>query len=139
MEQINSFNEVFKDKINSISVQEQLGQGKVKDGYSYANVSTTGVNEGYKQVKNLKLISGRFITDRDVKANSKVAIVSDKLVNNIFKGKTDPLGKEIKVYANDDIQTYVIAGVYQYENSSLFGMGEGSTSEKDRKLLYISL
>ncbi|OVE66563.1 ABC transporter permease [Clostridium diolis] len=140
MEQINSFNEVFKDKINSISVQEQLGQGKVKDGYSYANVSTTGVNEGYKQVKNLKLISGRFITDRDVKANSKVAIVSDKLVNNIFKGKTDPLGKEIKVYANDDIQTYVIAGVYQYENSSLFGMGEGSISEKDRRTsLYIPI
>ena len=140
MEQINSFEEVFKDKISNIGMQEQQGQGKVKDGYLYANVNTVGVNEGYKDVKNLKLISGRFINNKDVKGTSKVAIVSDKLVTNIFKGKTDPLGKEIKVYAKDDIQTYVIVGVYKYENSSLLGIGEGTMSEKDRRTsLYIPI
>ena len=70
---------------------------------------------------------------------SKVAIVSDKLVKNIFKGKTEPLGKEIKVYAKDDIETYVIVGVYKYESSSFFG-GGGATSEKDKTTsLYIPI
>jgi putative ABC transport system permease protein len=139
MDQINSFNEVFKDRINSICVQETQGQGRVKDGYLYANVNTIGVSEGYKEIKNVKLISGRFIASKDLKGMSKVAIVSDKLVNNIFKGKIDPLGKEIKVYAKDDIETYVIVGVYKYESSSFFG-GEGSTSEKDKRTsLYIPI
>ena len=137
LEQIDAFKEVFNDKIMNVSIEETEGNGKVKDGYLYANVNTTGVNEGYKDVKNVKLISGRFITDKDLKGAKKTAVVSDKLVNNIFKGKADPLGKEIKVYSKDEVETYVIVGVYEYQTSSLFG-GGGMASEKDRVTdLYI--
>ncbi|WP_026886616.1 ABC transporter permease [Clostridium beijerinckii] len=136
-EQIDAFKEIFKDRISSVSIDETKGQGKVKDGYLYANVNAIGVNEGYKEVKNVKLTSGRFITDKDLKGAKKTAVVSDKLINNIFKGKTDPLGKEIKVYTKDEVETYAIVGVYEYENSSLFG-GGGMASEKDRVTdLYI--
>jgi len=139
MEQIDAFREVFKDNINNVAIQEQSGQGKVKDGYLYANVMTTGVNEGYKEVQNVKLLSGRFITYKDIKGSKKTAVVSDKLVNNIFKGKTDPLGKEIKVYRQDSVETYVVAGIYQYVNQSLFGGGSIS-SEKDRRTsIYIPI
>ncbi len=137
LDQINSFKEVFKDKINDVSIEAAEGQEKVKDGYLYANVNTIGVNEGYKEVKNVKLINGRFINDKDLKGMKKTAVVSDKLVNNIFKGKAEPLGKEIKVYAKDEVETYVIVGVYEYQTSALFG-GGGMASEKDRVTdLYI--
>ena len=66
-----------------------------------------------KMLDSIKMISGRFISDKDIKGMKKTAVVSDKLVNNMFKGKTDPLGKEIKVYAQDDIETYIIVGVYK--------------------------
>ena len=138
LEQINSFMEVFKDRISNISISEDLNQGKVKDGHLYANVSTTGVNDGYKDTNNIKMINGRFISDKDVKGIKKSAVVSDKLVKNIFKKNINPVGKEIKVYVEDDVETYIIVGVYKYEASSLFG--GGMTSEKDMSTnLYIHI
>lgn len=137
LEQINSLKEAFKDKISNVGISAQQGDGKVKDGYLYANVSTIGVNDGYKDVENIKMISGRFITDKDIKGMKKSVIVSDKLVSNIFKGKSDPLGKEIKVYAQDDIETYVIVGVYKYETSSFFGGGTMAAEKDIQTNVYI--
>jgi len=131
LDQINTIEETFSDRISNISVSSQKGSGKVKDGYLYANVTTTGVNAGFKDVNNVKMISGRFISDKDVKGMKKVAVVSEKLVNNIFKGKSDPIGKEIKAYIGDNIETYVIAGVYKYEPPSFLEGGGSTAKEKD--------
>ena len=130
LDQINSIEEAFSDRISNIAVQAQQGSGKVKDGYLYANVTTVGVNAGFKDVNNIKMLNGRFISDKDVKGIKKTAVVSDKLVNNIFKGK-DPIGKEIKAYIDDTIETYVIAGVYKYEPPSFLEGGGSTAKEKD--------
>ena len=130
LDQINSIEEAFSDRISNIAVQAQQGSGKVKDGYLYANVATIGVNAGFKDVNNIKMLNGRFISDKDVKGVKKTAVVSDKLINNIFKGK-DPIGKEIKVYIDDDIETYVVAGVYKYEPPSFLEGGGSTAKEKD--------
>ena len=140
LEQINAIKEAFSDRISSVSIDTDTGQGKVKDGYLYANITTTGVNEGYKDVNNVKMISGRFISDKDIKGIKKSAVVSDKLVNNIFKGKSDPLGKEIKVYVQDTIETYVIVGVYKYQPPSFLEGGGTAAKEKDiQTSLYIPI
>ncbi|OOM11317.1 ABC transporter permease [Clostridium saccharobutylicum] len=138
LDQIDSFKEVFKDKISNVSIEDKQGDGKVKDGYLYANVTTTGVNDGYKDVKNVNMISGRFISDKDIKGMKKTAVVSDKLVKNMFKGKLDPLGKEIKVYVQDTIETYVIVGVYQYK-TSMFDDERGGGSMSSEKDISTSL
>jgi len=140
LEQINSIKEAFSDRISNISIDTDTGQGKVKDGYVYANITTTGVNDGYKDVNNVKMISGRFISDKDIKGMKKSAVVSDKLVNNIFKGKSDPIGKEIKVYVQDSIETYVIVGVYKYQPPSFLQGGGTAAKEKDiQTSLYIPI
>ncbi|MFW2489507.1 ABC transporter permease [Clostridium chromiireducens] len=140
LEQINSIKEAFSDRISNISIDSDTGQGKVKDGYVYANITTTGVNDGYKDVNNVKMISGRFISDKDIKGMKKSAVVSDKLVNNIFKGKSDPIGKEIKVYVQDSIETYVIVGVYKYQPPSFLQGGGTAAKEKDiQTSLYIPI
>ena len=130
LDQINTLEETFSDRISNIAVQAQQGSGKAKDGYLYANITTIGVNAGFKDVNNIKMISGRFISDKDVKGIKKTAVVSDKLVNNIFKGK-DPIGKEVKVYVGDNIETYVVAGVYKYEPPSFLEGGGSTAKEKD--------
>ncbi|ACD52672.1 UNVERIFIED_ORG: ABC transporter permease [Clostridium botulinum] len=136
LEQIDGFKERFSNDIDSISVSEHGGSGKAKEGYSYANVSTIGVNDGYKDAQNIKLLRGRFISEKDVKGKRKLAVVSDKFVNNMFKNDTNPLGKEIKVYAGDDIKSYVIVGVYKFEASPFDGGSR--SSEKDMQTnLYI--
>jgi len=138
LDQINLIKEAFSDRISGISLDTTTGQGKVKDGYLYANISIVGVNDEYKAVNNIKMISGRFISEKDIKGTKKTAVVSDKLVNNMFKGKIDPLGKEIKVYVQENIETYVIVGVYNYEPPSFLEGGGTAAKEKDiQSNLYI--
>lgn len=114
----------------------QRGSGKAKDGRLYANVNISGVNEGYKAINDIKLSKGRFLNSKDVDESRKVAVVSDKLVSNMFHGNMDALGKEINVYKDDDVTTYIIIGIYKYEKSAMSIMG--TTSEKDiSTALYI--
>lgn len=136
-EDIDNFQTRFSDRIDTISLSYNTGSAKAQDGRLYANVSVTGVNEGYKKANNIKLSSGRFLNQNDIKSMKKVAVVSDKLVNNMFAKGTDPLGQEVKVYSNDSIETYTIVGVYKYTNSAFM---PSSSSEKDRNTnLYIPI
>ncbi|WP_315081203.1 ABC transporter permease [uncultured Clostridium sp.] len=138
MEQIEECKRKFNGEIDEISLSENSGAGKAKDGYLYANVNIVGVNDGYKNTRNVNLLKGRFISDKDVKGKRKLAVVSDKFVNNMFKKNIDPLGKEIKVYIGDDIQTYIVVGVYKFEASPFDGSSR--SSEKDMQTnLYIPI
>ncbi|HHV95815.1 MAG TPA: FtsX-like permease family protein [Clostridiaceae bacterium] len=131
------FQEYYNDQVNAISLSETLGSGQVKDGRLYANVSVTGVNPGYMLVNDVKMISGRFINERDVAGRKSVAVVSDRLVKNIFGENVDPLGKEIKLYDSRGIRTFVIVGVYEYQESAMF-MAYSSLPEKDiRTYMYV--
>ncbi|PKM49714.1 MAG: ABC transporter permease [Firmicutes bacterium HGW-Firmicutes-7] len=125
---IETFTSRFSDKVANISISHGVGSAKAQDGRLYANVSVSGVNNGYEKANNLELLTGRFITERDIKSVRKVAVVSDKLVSNMFSNRENPLGKEIKIYDADSIETYTIVGIYKYE-PSLFSTS--SASEKD--------
>ena len=115
---IRNLREVYADQIQSISISESAGSGKVQDGHRYANISVMGTNDEYNDVSNLDMLDGRYINQKDMLGTKNVAVVSDKLVSNMF-GKEDPLGKEIKVYIGKDIFAYTVIGVYKYENNSL--------------------
>lgn len=130
--------ERFDDSIDAVSLQESIGTGKAQDGRLYANVSISGVNDGYREANHLDMLMGRFITEKDMLGMKNVAVVSDKLVNNMFPGK-DPLGQEVKVYTASDITTYTIVGVYKYEQNAMVAMMMGAAaSDKDIQTdLYI--
>ncbi|AOT69365.1 ABC transporter permease [Geosporobacter ferrireducens] len=127
-EDIEVFTSRFSDRIETISLSHGVGSAKAQDGRLYANVSVTGVNDGYQKASNVKVTAGRFITEQDIKSVKKVAVVSDKLVNNMFSAGINPLGQEIKIYSADSIETYTIIGIYKYETSSFM---PSPSSEKD--------
>ncbi|MFZ5966139.1 MAG: ABC transporter permease [Bacillota bacterium] len=127
-EAIEEFTLRFSDKVETISLSHGVGSAKAQDGRLYANVSVTGVNDGYEKANSVELTAGRFITEKDIKSVKKVAVVSDKLVSNMFSPGEDPLGQEIKIYSSDSIETYTIIGVYKYETSAFM---PSSSSEKD--------
>ncbi len=90
-------------------------------------------------VNNVETISGRFINERDTEGQKSVAVVSDKLVKNIFGENINPIGQAIKLYQSDGIKTYIIVGVYKYTESSMFS-GASATSEKDTQTaMYIPI
>ena len=139
-EMIDQFMALYGDKVDAISLNASGGSGRVQDGRLYANISLAGVNDGYGKANNVDIMEGRFLREGDIKANRNVAVVSDKLVNNMFPGGEDPLAKEIKVSQGDSIQTFTIVGVYKYDQTLMNMMGVGSASDQDiRTDLYIPI
>lgn len=138
-EMLEAFEMQFRDQIAAISLSESIGAGQVKDERQYANVSVSGVNPGYMPVNNVEMISGRFINERDIAGRKSVAVVSDKLVSNIFGSTVDPIGKEIKVYEAKGIKTYIVVGIYKHTDNAML-LGASTSSEKDvQTSMYIPI
>jgi putative ABC transport system permease protein len=136
MDQINTLQENFGDKISSISVNESDVSGKVKSETTYANVNTVGTNVGYQDVKNIAMQEGRYLAQNDVDEVKNVAVVSDKLAAKIFGTNVDPIGQDIKVYNSNSIYTYTVIGVYKYQASG----NSRTTSDDDLTTdLYIPI
>ena len=130
-EMIEAFLQDYGDVVESVSLQESMGSGRVTEGHRYANVSISGVNSGYQSANHLTMLGGRFIGDKDNKGVKNVAVVSDRLVNNMFGQGQNPLGKEIKVNCGKEQYTFTIIGVYQYEQNAIMAMMGAAASDAD--------
>ena len=135
---IQEMQERYAEDIAAVSLSESVGSGRAKDGRLYANVSVTGVNNGYFAVDDLELLAGRFLEDRDDEGGRMVCVVSDKLVSNMFGGDQQAaLGSELSVEVGADRLRLRIVGIYKYE-ASAFLIYTGS--ERDiSTALYIPL
>lgn len=130
-EMIEAFLQDYGDVVESVSLQESMGSGRVTEGHRYANVSISGVNSGYQSANHLTMLGGRFIGDKDNKGVKNVAVVSDRLVNNMFGQGQNPLGKEIKVNCGKEQYTFTVIGVYQYEQNAMMAMMGAAASDAD--------
>jgi putative ABC transport system permease protein len=124
---IEKYQNKFANEIDSISLKNELDSTKITDKDKYANVSIAGVNDGYAKVENITVLKGRFISQKDMTNNKKLAVVSDKFVNNMFINE-EPIGKEIAVEINKEVHYFTIVGVYEYKMED---MGYSTGSEKD--------
>lgn len=119
-EMIEKYQKKYSDKITAISLEANAGTGKIKNGHKTTDISISGVNEGSALVNNVTLLKGRFISEKDDQRVKKVAVVSERLVSELYSVGDNPLGKEIKVETNYGYQTYTVIGVYQEAASSMF-------------------
>lgn len=120
---IDALMEKYPDDIAAVSLTQSAGSGTAKDGKLYANVSLSGVSHGYVSAENPTMLYGRFIAERDIDGKRYVAVVSDKLVANLFPD-TDmesALGQTVKVYTDDQILNFSIIGIYEYQASAFMG------------------
>jgi len=67
--------------------------------YSNQNTQTTiyGVSEEYLSIKKLEVISGRTFNSNEVKNMSKVCILGQTVVENLFGAGADPIGLSIRI------------------------------------------
>ena len=123
------------DGVTGYSLSESAGSGRAEDGRKYANLSVTGTNPGYETANNLKILSGRFLKEKDVMGSKYVAVVSDFLAEKMFPNTAyrDVLGQEIKVTLTSGTVELTIVGVYEYDDSANMMMAMMSTaSEADK-------
>lgn len=109
----------YPEQIESISLSASMGSGEAEKGKLYANVSVLGGNEGYFQINELTITAGRGLTEVDQEKGKKAAVVSDKLVENLFEGnEASAIGTEVDVSINNRYYTYTIVGVYEYSSDA---------------------
>lgn len=137
-EMIQEIEAAFPTEIAGVSLTESGGSGTVKDNDLYANVSIMGTNADYELASDLTLQKGRFLADKDLTNYRNVAVVSDKLVGNMFSDSTDPLGRVIKVYKDSGIELYTIIGVYEYEASTM-GAATTASDEDVSTSMYVPI
>ncbi len=61
------------------------------------NTSVIGTTASYAQVRNESIAEGSFISDRDVQAASRVAVLGPTTAGDLFGSSTDPIGQEIRI------------------------------------------
>ena len=119
-EMIEALRARYPDAIKYVSLTSTLASGKAKDGTKTANLSLDGVNTDYFDANDVKMLAGTTITESDIDSHKMKAVVSDKLVNNLFDGNVQAaLGKKISVYTDFEIYTFTVVGVYKYEQNMM--------------------
>lgn len=137
-EMLYAYCDTYPDEVEAISVQENMSSGQLLVDKLYANVSPSGVSDGYFIANNLELTDGRYFSDQEIENHSMAAIISDKAVNNLFQGDSKAaIGSTVTLVSGDNYLSATIVGVYKYEQSVY---DFGNTSEKDLTTdLYLPL
>jgi len=83
------------------------------------DISVIGSDEYYPTVRNLVLLSGRFVDSSDVQLREKVAMTTEKLANRLYGSQTAAIGQVIKLFGLQ----FTIIGTFK-ERTSTFGISE---------------
>jgi putative ABC transport system permease protein len=83
------------------------------------DVLIVGSDQYYKPVRNLVVLSGRFLDSSDVAMRQKVALLTDKLAVRLFGGQQAAIGRIIKIHGLQ----FTIIGTFK-EKVSSFGQSE---------------
>lgn len=112
--------------IKNVSPEYQ-SRAQVTAGGSNTNTSIYGVTPAYSEVRKLELSSGTFITDAELNANSKVAVIGPTTAGDLFGNGVDPVGQSVRISG----KTFIIVGMTKTKG------GSGIDNTDDR--IYIPL
>ncbi|PWU22942.1 multidrug ABC transporter substrate-binding protein [Candidatus Cerribacteria bacterium 'Amazon FNV 2010 28 9'] len=76
---------------------EYSGRTQVVAGRNNTNTQIIGAWPQYAQIHKIDMAEGSFITQRDVDAMTKVAVLGSQAASNLFTDGSDPLGQTIHV------------------------------------------
>ncbi len=111
--------EALKDRTAAPDVVTAVPSTQARGQLTYANqnwnTSVTGTTEDFPEVRSYQVASGQFFTAADVRANSRVAVVGETVVDNLFNGD-DPIGQSIKI----NRQGFRVIGVFASKGASGF-------------------
>ena len=83
------------------------------------DVSIIGGDQYYPQVRNLALLSGRFVDAGDIEGRNHTAMLTERLAKRLFGGQSQAVGQTIKIHG---LQFDVI-GTFK-ERTTSFGQSE---------------
>ena len=96
------------------------GGGQVINGSNNWPSTIYGVNPDYLNIKVVDLQSGSMFTDAEVQSASKVALLGQTVVDNIFPDGEDPVGKMIRFNSIP----FKVIGVLEEKGENTFGQDQ---------------
>ncbi len=84
--------------VAGVSVEQQASVDIKSGDTTLTSISVVGTTPDYTTVRNVKVASGRFITDQDNTRTEKVIVLGSSVATELF-GTSDPVGQTI--YANN--------------------------------------
>ena len=133
---LKSFTDEYKDDVKYVMLTEQVGDyyssSKVSRNGKDAKVQIVGYNKDYMEFNDKEVLDGRSFITQDYKEGKAVCMVSDKLVERLYKGDNDAvIGTEIEVVSDDGtFNDFYVVGVYKYVAESLsFGESDNPKTE----------
>src|SRR5579862_9218631 len=79
------------------------------------DVSVVGTDEYYPTVRNMVLLSGRFIDENDVKARQHVVMLNEKLAVKLYGNVQEAVGQIVKLYGLQ----FGVAGTFKERTATL--------------------
>jgi putative ABC transport system permease protein len=117
LEEAQTFKEefTFPSTISIMSWATGTGTVRYKSYKSNPNIGVLGSDENYLITSGNDLGKGRTFTPNEVFYGSNVAIIGAELARKMFKGKEEPLGKEVSIGPGK----YIVIGVLQSRGSGI--------------------
>ena len=114
--------EVIKEQTSLLSYITPVvnGGGQVINGSNNWPSTIYGVNPDYLNIKVVDLQSGSMFTDADVNSASKVALLGQTVVDNLFLDGTDPVGQMIRF----NKIPFKVIGVLEEKGENTFGQDQ---------------
>lgn len=116
---LDALRERFPDQIEYISLNTDVGNGVTKRGIQEQKLMLLGVTPGTDKANAVKMVAGRFITDKDVKDAKYVVAISDTVANAIFHGTKEALGQEMSISTTRGPMKMTVVGVYKFELNAM--------------------
>ena len=107
---IEMINRIYGDKLEGISFSSGFSGSFIQGRKTY-NISFSGVSESYKDIENMTLESGRFLSKEDMNSENQVIVIEQKMVDEYYN-KVSPIGQMLTVDVGGQTQTFRIIGVY---------------------------
>ena len=95
---------------------EFVVNSRVVVGNKNTQTSVAGVTPAYTEVRNFYPAAGTFITDEDMRSRSRVAVIGQSIVEELFPQGTNPLGQTIKI----DRVPFRVVGIMEEKGASSF-------------------
>lgn len=76
---------------------EFSSRSQVTTSASNTNTQVNGVTPAYAGVHKVEISTGRFISDADVTALSKVAVIGPQVASDLFSTASDPIGQSLRI------------------------------------------
>ncbi len=106
---------------------EYSGRSQIIAGRNNTNTTVVGVTSVYQSVRKVTMTSGVFITDQQVSASSKVAVLGPTTAEDLFGTGVDPVGQTIRISGKN----FQVIGITKSKG------GSGMNNTDDR--VYIPL